>query len=128
MKVQGPGIVDIYINAAINAQPYYLKSDVQAAVEQAVADYLAFENVSFGQAIYLSKIYEVIQELPQVVSLNITRFSSSADVTLVPIETNGVIQLQPYQLPRPGYRDNPQTPPRSGIPAPIDLDIVGGVG
>lgn len=107
---------DIYIGALIRAKPYFLRVDVQQAVENAVASYLDFENVDFGQAIYLSKIYDVIQNLEEVASLTVFKFSRSpdlpADIQINPdIASEGVISLQTYELPRPGYRDNSRTPP-----------------
>jgi len=132
LTVVGPQPADIYLGATIQAQPYYLRSDVQAAVEQAVATYLDFNAVNFGQSIYLSKVYDVIQNLPQVMSLDIYRFSckpAPVGKPLAPdVAQNGIIRLGPFQLPRPGYRDNPATPaPKLGFPAPIDIVIQGGV-
>ncbi len=132
LTILGPQPADIYLGATIQAQPYYLKSDVQAAVEQAVADYLGFDAVDFGQPIYLSKIYDVIQNLPQVVSLDVYRFSRKPAPTGNPLASdvaqNGIITLKPFELPRPGYRDNPNTPaPKLHFPAPIDVVIQGGV-
>ncbi len=129
LKIVGPQPADIYLGATIQAQPYYLRSDVQAAVEQAIAQYLDFEAVDFGQPIYLSKIYDVIQDLPQVASLNVYKFSRNPASTVAPdVDTSGIIYLDPFELPRPGYRDNPLTlPPKLGIAAPIDILIQGGV-
>ncbi len=133
LTVVGPQAADIYLGATIQAQPYYLRSDVQAAVEQAVATYLDFDAVNFGQSIYLSKVYDVIQNLPQVVSLNVYRFSCKPAPTSNPlapdVAQNGIITLGPFQLPRPGYRDNPATgpAPKLRFPAPIDIVIQGGV-
>jgi hypothetical protein len=105
----------------VQAQPYYLRSEVRAAVERAVAGYLAFDAVDFGQPIYLSRVYDAIQSLPQVASLNITQFSREPTGG---IADNGVILLGPSELPRPGYRDNP---PASVAPTPIVVSLQGGV-
>jgi hypothetical protein len=121
LKIVGPRPADIYLSATVQAQPIYLRSDVAAAAAQAVADYLAFDAVDFGQPIYLSKVYDVIQSLPQVVSLNVTEFSRQPDGT---VDGTGVIKLLPNELPRPGYRDNP---PAGFDPQPIKLSITGGV-
>jgi hypothetical protein len=127
LKIVGPLPADIYLRAEVRAQPYYLQSDVRAAVERAVADYLSFEAVDFGQSIYLSRIYDIIQSLPQVASLTVTEFSRSPDRT---VDADGIIDLQPFELPRPGYRDNPDTPLNPAdltYRPPIDLIIHGGV-
>jgi hypothetical protein len=107
LKVVGPGIADIYLAAEIQAQPYFLLADVERAVQDAVARYLDFDAVSFGQAIHVSRIYDQIQSLPQVASLLITRFSRDPNGG---VDANGTIELEPHELPRPGYRDNPETP------------------
>jgi hypothetical protein len=126
LKVVGPRAADIYLEATINAQPYFYADDVKRAAEDAVASYLDFDAVSFGQPIYLSKIYDLIQSLPQVSSLNVTRFSRDP---LGTIARDGVIALEPFELPRPGYRDNPTTPDPSDPTRrpPILAHVVGGV-
>jgi len=123
LTIVGPQPADIYLGAVVRAQPYFLQTDVRAAVEEAVAGYLAFEAVEFGQPIYLSKIYDVIQSLPQVASLTIFKFSRTpglpADITTNPdVDSDGVIELRPDEMPRPGYRDNPNTPPAPALPNP----------
>jgi uncharacterized phage protein gp47/JayE len=123
VTVVGPQPADIYLRARVHAQPYYLPSAVRAAVERAVAAYLAFEAVEFGQPIYLSKVYDAIQSLPEVVSLNVTEFSR------IPgggVHGAGIIELGPFELPRPGYRDNP-VPPDTTYRPPIITDMQGGV-
>lgn len=127
LTVVGPRPADVYLTATINAQPYFYAPDVQRAAEDAVASYLDFDAVSFGQPIYLSRIYDLIQSLPQVASLDVTEFSRAPDGTIAP---GGVITLAPYELPRPGYRDNPNTPPFASNPAlrpPLVAIVTGGV-
>jgi hypothetical protein len=121
LTVAGPEPADIYLRADVQAQPYYLRSDVRAAVEQAVAGYLAFDAVDFGQPVYLSRVYDAIQSLSQVASLNITQFSREPTGG---IAANGIILLGPSELPRPGYRDNP---PAGVAPTPIVVSLQGGV-
>lgn len=128
VTIVGPAPADIYLAATVQAQPYFLQSTVRAAVEAAVASYLAFENVDFGQPVFLSKIYDVIQSLPQVASLLVTRFSRDPAGG---IDTGGTIVLAANELPRPGYRDNPAVPPpdptQPGFRPPIFAVIEGGV-
>ncbi len=115
--VTGPVPSDVLLSANVRAQPYFLRSDVQAAVEKAISDYFAFDNIEFGQAIYLSRIYDLIQSLPEVLSLTVTRFTTAQRLLEHPGETvvpEGVIELAPYELPR--------------VPAPsIALTLTGGL-
>jgi len=126
LEILGPQPADIYLSADVQAAPYYLQSDVQVAVENAVSSYLDFDSVDFGQPIYLSKIYDVVQSLPQVMSLNVTEFSRAPAMPGQPaqIASNGLIQLADTELPRPGYRDNP---PAGVTPTPIRTTMTGGV-
>jgi hypothetical protein len=126
LKIAGPRPVDVYLRADVRAQPYFLPSDVNAAVQAAVAAYLDFDAVDFGQPIYLSRIYDAIQSLPQVASVNVTQFSRSPAGT---IDTGGTIEAAPHELPRPGYRDNPDTPANPldpGFRPSIVATILGG--
>jgi len=125
LKIVGPQPADIYLSATIRAEPHYLQSDVQAAVEAEIADYLDFDEVDFGQPIYLSKVYDAIQSLPQVASLTVTEFSRKTDGS---VDADGIIELEPNELPRPGYRDNPNTPPTPADPTyrPVIVTIIEG--
>jgi uncharacterized phage protein gp47/JayE len=105
LRVVGPSPADVYLRATVQAKPFFRRVDVQAAVQRAVADYFAFDAVNFGDRVYLSKIYDVIQSLPQVTSLVVTEFSRRPNTNQV--ESDGIIELEPNELPRPGYRDNP---------------------
>lgn len=127
VAVVGPKPADIYLRATVRAQPYYRRPDVEAAVEAAVADYLAFDAVDFGQPVYLSKVYDAIQSLPQVASLIVSEFSRTPGGG---VDADGIIELAPFELARPGYRDNPLTLAVPSDPThrpAIELEIEGGV-
>lgn len=128
LVVVGPDAVDLYLRATIQAQPFFLERDVKAAVEAAVAQELAFDRVEFGQRLFVSRIYDVIQDLPQVVGLKVDQFSRSLTGEL---DSDGVVDLGPSELPRPGYRDNPDVPADpadSGRRPPIRTTVVGALG
>jgi hypothetical protein len=108
VEVVGPDAVDVFLRATVQAQPYFRERDVRVAVEHAVDEVLAFERIGFGQRLYVSRLYEAIQELPQVAGLTIDQFSRTRDGS---VDTAGVLQLGPSELPRPGYRDGPGRPP-----------------
>jgi predicted phage baseplate assembly protein len=100
VKVRGPQPADVYLRAVVRAEAYYFQSDVRRAVEDAVAALLAYDAVEFGQPVYLSRLYDAAQSLPMVTSLTITQFSRDRDGGVDP---GGVIELQPFELARPGY-------------------------
>jgi hypothetical protein len=101
ITVNGPQPVDVYIRADVRAEPYVLADDVRRAVEDAVGALLAFEVVDFGQPLYLSRVYDAAQSLPQVTSLTVTQFSRDPSGG---VDADGVIELGPFEVARPGYR------------------------
>lgn len=120
LRLLGPTPARIYATATIRAQPYFRRSDVERAAQNAVADYLAFDAVEFGQPIYLSRIYDAIQSLPQVISLTVTEFCRDQNeernhVTGI-VDKTGIIVLDPNELPQAGYASF------------IKCDVKGGVG
>jgi hypothetical protein len=92
IEVADVDYVSIYVTAQIGVQSYYVTADVQAAVQQAAAALLAFDNVSFGQTIYLSKFYEASETIPGVQFVNITEFRRG-DEPSGTIESTGFIKL-----------------------------------
>lgn len=61
------------VEASIQVDPDYVDEDVQAATENALQNYFAFENLDLGQPIHLSDIYRVLQEVEGVVAVDINR-------------------------------------------------------
>jgi hypothetical protein len=98
VEVQDVTYVPIYVTAQIGVQSYYVVADVQANVQQAAANLLAFSNVDFGQTIYLSKFYEVAEEVPGVVFVNIVEFRRG-DVATPAVEPSGKITLAAQEVP-----------------------------
>ncbi|MFF0445266.1 baseplate J/gp47 family protein [Streptomyces sp. NPDC004609] len=112
LSLVGPSPCDVYLGARIWAQPYFARSAVQRAVEDTIVSYLAFDNVDFGGRIYLSRVYDLLQELEQVLSLTVFKFGRDpvlpADIVTNPrVEPSGVIVPEPHELPRAGYREGP---------------------
>jgi hypothetical protein len=102
LRVLGPEPADIYLKAVVRAEPYYLQEDVRAAVTEAAAGLIAFDRVEFGEPIYLSRLYDALQSLPQVASLTVTQFSRTQDGG---VDADGVIELEPFELARAGYAE-----------------------
>jgi hypothetical protein len=92
VEVADVDYVSIYVTAQIGVQSYYVAADVQAAVQQAAAALLAFDNVTFGQTIYLSKFYEASETIAGVQFVNITEFRRGNEPPGT-IESTGFIKL-----------------------------------
>jgi len=104
--------VPIRVTAEIGVQSYYVRADVLAAVQQAMAALLAFDNVDFGQTIYLSKFYEVGEAVPGVLYVNVTEFQRGA-LTTPAIEPSGKITL--------AFNEVPMTPPDAPYAGGVNL-------
>ena len=96
VEVSDVDYVPIRVTAEITVQSFYVAADVVAQVEQAAADLLAFDNVDFEQTMYLSKFYEVSQDVAGVVFVDITEFRRD-DAPLPAVVPR--IQLGPNEVP-----------------------------
>lgn len=63
--------IDIAIDVIRDAR--YVKDAVQRAVDGAVRDLLAFANVDFGKALYVSDVYRAVENVPGVAAMLITQ-------------------------------------------------------
>jgi hypothetical protein len=86
------------VTAEIGVESYYVRSEVQAKVQQAAAAVLAFGNVDFGQTIYLSKFYEVSEAIAGVLYVNVIEFRRADKATPV-VEPTGKILLASNEVP-----------------------------
>jgi baseplate J-like protein len=90
--------VAIRVTAEIAVRSFFVTADVVAQVRQVMADLLAFDRVDFNQTIYLSRFYEVSQEVPGVVFVNIIEFRrGDQDAPL--IDPRGTLVLGPNEVP-----------------------------
>jgi hypothetical protein len=104
---------------------------VRQGVEEAIAEHLAYENVAFGQSIYLSAVHNAIEDVPGVRLVTITRFRRRDDTNDViakalaeshlpaldqlppvlrqalerEVEADGRIELSYFEIPVPGDVD-----------------------
>jgi len=98
VEVSDVDYVPIKVTADIAVESFFVRADVVAQVQQAVADLLAFDRVGFNQTIYLSRFYEETQSVPGVVFVNITEFRRG-DRAAPLIDPLGTIVLGPNEVP-----------------------------
>jgi hypothetical protein len=98
VEVQDVRYVPIFLTIEIGVASYYQRTEVQAAVEQATAALLAFDNVDFGQTIYLSKFYEIGEAVAGVLYVNVTEFRRDAP-TPPAVVPSGKIELASDEVP-----------------------------
>lgn len=58
---------------AVKVDPDFENGKVLAAVEQVLRSAFSFDARSFGQAVYLSEVIELVQSVPGVVAVDVTR-------------------------------------------------------
>jgi hypothetical protein len=90
--------VQIYVTAKIGVTRYYDSAEVTERVQQAAGRLLAFDNVDFGQTIYLSKFYEAIEAINGVDFVNISEFRR-AEAPEDTVEPAGRIVLRAHEIP-----------------------------
>jgi hypothetical protein len=103
VTIAGPKNVPVHIDATVFYRPQYGASLVQQQVEQTVAALLAFDAVSFTQTLYISKVYEVIQEIDGVAGVSITTFSQGSAYVAGSLPPNGQLTFgvaDPSELPQ----------------------------
>ncbi len=100
IEVADVDYVSIYITAEIGVESFYVRSEVQANVAAAAAALLAFDSVTFGQTIYVSKFYEVAEQIPGVLYVNISEFRRSNPLPNTPDPAaTGKILLADNEVP-----------------------------
>jgi uncharacterized phage protein gp47/JayE len=110
IQVENPDYVSIQVEATFGAKPYFRQETVQAGAKAAINALFDFDNADFGQTLYLSTIYQVLEALPGIDHVFVKRFNRSdaaADIT-----SDGRIVLGQNEIPvlRPAdLRIDPET-------------------
>jgi uncharacterized phage protein gp47/JayE len=97
IQVENPDYVTIQISATFGARPYFRVEDVQGSITDALNTLFAFDQAEFGQVLYLSSVYQVIEALPGVDHVFVSQFKrpdATADIT-----ADGRIVLGPNEIP-----------------------------
>ena len=103
IEVEDVDYVKVYITATIGVKSYYDPMAVQQAVEKAVGQLLAFDNVDFGITLYLSKVYEEIENIDGIEYVTVSEFRRDPPNPDYPANTSlseGKIVLDDNEIPR----------------------------
>jgi hypothetical protein len=95
IKIDDVKYVKIYVTAEVGVTRYYDPEDVKEQVQRAAGRLLAFDQVDFGQTIYLSKFYEAIEAIDGVDFVNISEFRHKDQAK----NTAGKIEVRPHEIP-----------------------------
>jgi hypothetical protein len=100
IEVQEPVYVNVCIEGTLQIEPHLFAKQVQQRVENAVRQLLAFENVDFGDRLYLSKIYEAIEAIEGVAWVDVTRFAEKNSSAAIP--QGGKLSFDWHEIPQTG--------------------------
>jgi hypothetical protein len=99
--------IAILVTAEIGVLPYYARDDIAQQVRAAAGALLAFDQVDFAIPIYLSRFYEVIEDIEGVRFANITEFRRA---DRPPEPSNPSIQVEPSGKITLGENEIPTAP------------------
>ena len=71
INIEDVDYIKIYVTAEIGVKSYYAPEEVTEQARQAGGNLLAFDQVDFGQTIYLSKFYEALEAIEGIDYVNI---------------------------------------------------------
>lgn len=100
VEIADPAYVEVLIDATVVVQPQFSQRLVQQKVVDAVTSLFAFDNVEFGQTVYISKLYEVIQDIDGVLGVTISKFTRKdafESTSASPIPMSGKIDFAATQ-------------------------------
>ena len=128
LQVNGPVLVPLRIDLAVCVRPPWFRADVTRALRSifgtgALADgtpaFFSPAQASFGETLYLSRIYAAAQAVPGVDSLQVTRFERLYQPAGDGL-ANWELVFGPQEMPR---CDNDPNYPEHGV---LNLTVVGG--
>jgi hypothetical protein len=98
VEIHDPVYVPLTITGELEIEPYFFADQVQEEVERALAELFAFDAVDFEDTLYLSKVYEAIEDIEGVKAVYISNFAKG-DETVDASETTGRLEFGWDQIP-----------------------------
>ncbi len=71
LRIESYRKIPVKADVQIECNPAYLTENVKKAVQKALREYFAFENLALGQPIHLSDLYRLLQHVTGVVAVDI---------------------------------------------------------
>lgn len=100
LEIDAPRYVPLEVAMQVCVLPSYFRSDVKAALFEVLSDRVlpdgrlgAFhpDNFTFGQSVYLSRLYSTAQAVAGVASVSITTFQRQGQADTRPLETGNLM-------------------------------------
>ena len=128
LEIDGPRFVPLEIDMQVLVQPNYFRSDVKIALLEVFSNRTLLDGrrgafhpdqFTFGQPVYLSRLYTMAYAVPGVASVNITTFQRQGQPDRQPLE-EGKLVMERLEIAR---LDNDLNFPERGV---FRLQLQGG--
>lgn len=105
IEIEDVDYVSVFVTAEVGVKSYYSRADIEEQARSSAGGLLAFDEVGFGQTLYLSKVYEAIEAIDGVDFVNVTEFRREPPLPDgtdpgTAVASDGRIPLLPSELPR----------------------------
>jgi hypothetical protein len=112
LRVEGAQAVPLRLEIELCIKPDYLRAHVLAAVKDALGGFFQPDNLTFGEAVYISRIVAAVMAVDGVAEVNVTRLERIAQKTPGKPPDSGILKLRPSEIAR---LDNDPAMPENGI-------------
>jgi hypothetical protein len=112
LRVEGAHYVPLRLELALCIKPDYLRAHVLAAAKKALSDFFQPDNLTFGEAVFISRIIAAVMAVDGVAEVKVKRLERLATKTPAPPPDNGILPLLPNEIAR---LDNDPAIPENGI-------------
>jgi uncharacterized phage protein gp47/JayE len=105
VSVRSPQMVNINITADVGIEPSHYAEEVEQRAQAALKALFAIDQLSFGQTIYLSKVYEALEAINGVAYVDVTNFQKGEGKEIepkIPLQDEEFPQLGDYHIVRKG--------------------------
>ncbi len=107
VSIRQPVFVSVDLTVHVEALPTFYQEDVRQRVAEDLAALFDAAALDFGRSFYLSKIYEVVQEVEGVAFAQVLAFQGRRsqpvdEIVVPPPGSPGVLQLAAREFPRAG--------------------------
>ena len=100
IELENPQYVSLRIALTVCVAPAYFRSDVASALKQVLGSLFCPDSFTFGQTVYLSRVYAAARKVAGVQSVAATIFQPQAAPPTSIFLANGEIPLGPFQIAR----------------------------
>lgn len=113
LRVQGADLVPLRVVLDLCVKPHYLRAHVADAVRAAMRELFAPDNLTFGEAIYVSRIVAAVMRTDGVAEVKVRRLERLAHGRVKNVDfTKGFLAIGPSEIAR---LDNDPAAPENGL-------------